>query len=233
MSNETNQIGELIKEEKELIREIKKEEKELKKMGKNVWVLNILIGLIIIGVVSGIAYWAISRGQIGTDNAHIYAPQINLAPQGTGILQEVMVREGDIVTENTIVARVGDELIKTQVGGIITSVQNNVGKIFSHGETVVSMYDQNELRVVGQFDEDKGLSDIRIGQLATFTVDAFGAKQYEGIVDEISETAHQGDVVFNISDKRETKQFDVKIYFNKDQYPELKNGMSAKLLIYK
>jgi multidrug resistance efflux pump len=86
--------------------------------------------------------------------------------------------------------------------------------------------------VVGTIDENKGLSDIHVGQMASFTVDAFGSKQYSGVVDEISPTSNQTDVVFNISDQRETQQFNVKVRFYQQKYPELKNGMSAKLTIF-
>jgi multidrug resistance efflux pump len=81
--------------------------------------------------------------------------------------------------------------------------------------------------------EDKGLSQIKVGQSAIFTVDAFGSKEYSGIVDEISPTSNQGDIVFNISGTRQEQDFDVKVRFDTTQYPELKNGMSAKLWIYK
>jgi hypothetical protein len=95
------------------------------------------------------------------------------------------------------------------------------------------MFDPNELRVIGQIDEDKGLSDVKVGQDVEFTVDAYGSKKYTGIVDEISPVSREGDVVFNISDKREVKQFDVKVRFDISKYPELKNGMSAKMWIKK
>ena len=95
------------------------------------------------------------------------------------------------------------------------------------------MINPNDLRVVGQVEEDKGLKDIKIGQSAIFTVDAFGSKQYSGIVDQINPTSDAGDIVFNISNTRQENNFDVKIRFDVNQYPELKNGMSAKLWIYK
>jgi hypothetical protein len=43
----------------------------------------------------------------------------------------------------------------------------------------------------------------------------------------------QSDIVFSISDKREEKEFEVKATFDADAYPELKNGMSAKMWVYK
>jgi len=69
--------------------------------------------------------------------------------------------------------------------------------------------------------------------LASFTVDAFGSKKFFGIVDEISPISDQSGIVFNISDKREVKQFDIKVRFDIKAYPQLKEGMSAKIIIYK
>ena len=89
------------------------------------------------------------------------------------------------------------------------------------------------MRVVARIDEDKGLVDIHEGQHVDFTVDAFGSKTFSGVVDEISPTSRQNDIVFTISDKRPTNQFDVKIRFDNNEYFELKNGMSAKVWIYK
>jgi hypothetical protein len=66
-----------------------------------------------------------------------------------------------------------------------------------------------------------------------FTVDAFDGKEFEGRVESVSETSHAGDVVFNISDQRQTQNFDVKIWYDVNRYPELQNGMSAKVWILK
>jgi len=223
----------IIHEEKEIIKEIKQEEKAVKNLAKRVWILTGIIAAIIVGSASGLAYLKISQSRIYTENADIEAPQINLAATNPGTLEELYVNAGDSVNADTVVARVGTELIKTKVGGIITSINNNIGKIFNPGETVASMLNPADLRVVGQIEEDKGLSEISVGQQAIFTADAFGSKQYQGVVDEISPTSREGDVVFNISGKRQIAEFNVYVRFDTDTYPELKNGMSAKLWIYK
>ena len=44
--------------------------------------------------------------------------------------------------------------------------------------------------------------------------------------------SQQSGVVFTISDKRETKQFLIKVRFDAAAYPELKNGMSARMWVY-
>lgn len=192
-----------------------------------------LATLLIVGTAAGLIYLKITSGRIYIEKAEISAPRIDLAAQNSGILQETLVKESDTVPSNAAVALVDNELIKTKVGGTVVAVNNNVGKIFNKGEAIVSMINPQELRVVGSIEEDKGLKDIRVGQRAVFTVDAFGSKQYYGTVDEISPTSRSSDVVFNISDARALNEFDIKVRFNVDQYPELKNGMSAKLWIYK
>ncbi len=224
---------EILAEEKKLIEKVKEEETAIKRLSQNVHVLTILVSFLIVGAIGGFIYWKISQGRVYTDKAEISAPIIELTPRGQGTLKQVFVNEGDEVVANSAVALVGNELIKTKISGTIIAVNNDIGKIFQPNQWVVEMIDPNELRVVGQVDEDKGLSDIRIGQRAIFTVDAFGSKEFEGVVDEISPTSRQSDIVFNISDKRKVKQFDVKVRFDVDKYHELKNGMSAKLWIYK
>lgn len=218
--------------EKNIIKEIKNEEKEIKKLSRSTHIMMGLVAFIIIVLAGAFAYWQYSSGYIYTDKSEVSAPTTDIAPQNSGVLQEILVNRGDFVNANTVVARVGNELIKTKDAGVITNIQNNIGKTFNKGESVVSIVNPNELRVVGHIDEDKGLSEIKIGQHAIFTVDAFGSKKFDGIVDEISPSARQGDIVFNISDKRETRVFDVKIRFDTKTYSELQNGMSAKLWIY-
>ena len=196
-------------------------------------IIAVIISVLIIGAASAYLYFSLIGGRVYTDKAAVSAPTINLAPQGSGLLEEILVNIGDSVPADTVVARVGNELIKTKVAGVITATQSDTGKLFNRSETVVSMFDPNELRVIGRIDEDKGLSDVKVGQAVEFTVDAYDSKKYTGIVDEISPVSREGDVVFNISDKREVKQFDVKVRFDISKYPELKNGMSAKMWIKK
>ena len=230
---EKKEIKEIIREEKEILKEVKEEEKKIKKLSGNVLVLNAIIILMIVGTMAGVAYWLISSQSVYTDKASISAPTVDLAPENKEVLQEIFVKTGDEVNANTVVARVGNELIKTKSAGVVANVQNNIGKLINPGEAVVSIINPDDLRIVAQIDENKGLSDIKIGQRAVFTVDAFGGKQYQGIVDEISPTARSGDIVFSISDKRQTNVFDVKIRFDISKYPELQNGMSARVTIYK
>ncbi len=192
------------------------------------------VGLLTLAVVfAAFIYLFISSKVIQIDKSQILASTVDISTINGGVLNEVYVRDGDIVPANTVLARVGSELIKTKENSQIINVRNNIGKIFGKSEPIVTVINPADLRVVGTIDEDKGFRDIRVGQVVTFTVDTFGSKVYEGIVDEVSDTNHTGDVVFNISDKREIQKFDIKVRYSISKYPELKNGMSAKITIYK
>lgn len=204
-----------------------------KKLVDNPWVKAGGAIVLAAAIVGGLLYWQIGLTRISIDKSLVAAPQIALSPSQPGQLSQVFVNEGDFIKANTPVAKVGDELIKSKVAGEVISVRNDIGKNFNPGEAVVVMVDPKELRVVGTIEENKGLDQIHVGQQVSFTVDAFGSRQYAGVVDEVSPTAKASGVVFNISDKRATQEFDIKVRFNQDKYPELKNGMSAKITVYK
>ncbi len=211
---------------------LQKIEKTEKNLLKNKWVRSGGVVALVMLICGGLLYWQTSSTRVSIDTSLISAPLINLSPSAPGQLEETYVNVGDTVAANVPVAKVGDEIIKTKIAGQIISVQTNIGKSFNPGEPVVAMIDPKQLRVVGTIDENKGLDRIYVGQLASFTVDAFGSKKYSGVVDEVSPTSRQTDVVFNISDQRATQQFDIKVRFDQTEYPELKNGMSAKLTIF-
>ena len=205
----------------------------LARLIRNIWVIAGVVIVFCASMIAGLLYWNMVQSRIYIENAVVSATQTDLAPQTSGILQQILVKEGDTLPANTVVARVGNELIKTNQAGTIVSVNASIGKLFNPGETVVSMIGSADLRVVGHLDEDKGLQYVHVGQTVVFTVDAFGSEEYYGIVDEVSPSSRQGDIVFNISDQRQTNQFDIKVRFDATRYPDLKNGMSAKIWIYK
>ncbi len=227
------QEQQILKQEEKILNEIKKEEKLLLGLEKKLALTFLFIALMVGGLIVGLIYLKQTSARIYIEKTTISAPSVNLSSLTAGTLEEIFVNEGDVVTANTIVARVGNELVKAKVDGLIISINKNIGKLFNRGEAVITMIDPNELRAIGRVEEDKGLKDISIGQNVMFNVDAFSGKKYFGIVDEISPTSRDSGVVFNISDKREMKEYEIKVRFDLDAYPELKNGMSAKMWIYK
>jgi multidrug resistance efflux pump len=196
------------------------------------WVQSLIGIVLIVIVLVGLLIWKSISSYVAIDMSQISAPVIAIGPESGGILSEVYVKPGDTVIADEPLARVGGETLSAKTSGIIISTQNMPGQVFMPGSTVVSMVDPNQLRVVGKIDENKGLSRIKVGDPATFTVDAFGGTEFTGVVDEISPTSDQSSIVFSISDKRDVKQFDIKVRYDITLHPEFKNGMSAKLRIY-
>jgi multidrug resistance efflux pump len=204
-----------------------------KKTDPKVFALAAFIVVVIGGGIGAIAYLAASSHTVYIDKAQIEAPIVNLSPESPGTLNDVYVQVGQTLPPDTVVASVGTELIKSTSGGLVISVNNNIGQIVGPTDVVVSTIDPTQLRVVGQVQEDKGLVDIKVGQTAEFTADAFGSQPFYGVVDEVSPTSEASDVVFSVSDNREEQNFDVKIKFDTNLYSQLKNGMSAKVWVYK
>jgi multidrug resistance efflux pump len=190
------------------------------------------VGFMVAGIVA-VIYLVLSQNRIYVEKSSVAASQIDLSSQNGGILQKIYVSEGDTISANEIVAEVGQELIKSKVSGTVISAPSQIGETFMPGAPVVSIIQPEDLCIVSQIEEDKGLNEIAVGQRAFFTVDAFGAKKYEGIVDEVAPASRAQDIVFNISSQRQEQAFNIKIRFDVSQYPELKNGMSAKVWIYK
>ncbi|MEI6316220.1 MAG: HlyD family efflux transporter periplasmic adaptor subunit [bacterium] len=192
-----------------------------------------IIGIVgVIAMLIGFIFWQSNKNTIFIENSYLSAPVINLSSNTPGTLNALYVTEGQSIQANTPVALTGTDIVTSKQSGLILTIKNNIGEYFTPGEPIVSMIHTEDMRVMGTIDENKGLENIHVGQKATFTVDTFGSKTYVGIVDSISSTSDDTGVLFSISDKRPTKKFDIKVRFNVADYPELKNGMSAKITVY-
>ena len=210
-------------------------EKKPSSGGRGKLIIWVIVALIVVGGIAAGLYYYVSSKTVYIDLSQIQAPLINLSPTNSGVLQAIYVNPGDTVTANEPVALVGNEVVEAQTAGEIVTTNNNIGQYMNTmtgAGTVATMIDPTQLRVVGNLDENKGLDNIQVGDSATFTVDAFGGEQFKGVVDEVAPTSEQSDVVFNISDERPTNQFAVYVRFDPTQYPQLKNGMSARIWVY-
>lgn len=184
-------------------------------------------------IVGGALWWQNQQSRIYIENAMIQAPVITVASLTGGRVDEVFVKTGDEVHQSQPVARIGTEVLEAERDGVIVDTPGEPGSSVTPGQAVVTMIDPTDLRVVGRVEENKGWSSLHVGQRAVFTVDAFSGKQYSGMVDELSQAARAQGLAFNISEKRATQEFEIKVRYNIDEAPELKQGMSAKLWIYK
>jgi len=203
-----------------------------KKSGRTKVFMGLGVASVVV-VIGAFFYWLHESQYIYSDKASVSAPLINLESLTPGALKAVYVQQGDTMPAGATVARVGDEMIQSRVSGLAVVVNKDLGANYAPGKPVVTMIEPKELRVIARISEDKGLKDVFVGQRVIFTVDAFGGREFEGTVENVSDTSRTGDVVFNISDKRQEQEFEVKIAYDVTAYPELQNGMSAKVWIVK
>lgn len=199
---------------------------------KKPWVQSLTGILLISLIVSGILLYKSISSYINIEDGTVSAPVISITPETSGILNEIYVKVGDNVTSGQSLARVGSEILTAKTNGTIIYTNNTPGQFFTYASPVIKMIDPNELRIIGTIKEDAGLTKISVGNPARFTLDAFGNKEFTGVVEEISETAKDSSVVFSISDKREVKEFTIKIKYDTTLHPEFKNSMSSKIKVY-
>lgn len=198
---------------------------------KRPWAQSGVIAVAIFSLLAVFLYWQSARGIVYIENSRLSAPIVNLSPAAPGILNALYISEGQAISANTAVALVGSQVLTAEAPGIVTFAPNVIGSYFLPGQTVVSFVKTSEMKVIGSIEENKGLKDVKAGEPAAFSVDAFPGKTYRGKVERISATSEDTGVLFSISDKRPTKKFDVIVSFDPLSYPELLNGMSAKMWI--
>jgi multidrug resistance efflux pump len=192
------------------------------------------LGIIVIAAAFFIIrYFVDASSKVYIEKSEITAPVTSLGPDTSGILREVMVKVGDPVKAGQPLFNVSGKITSSMTPGIITMIQNTPGQMASPQSVIVKLYDPATLRLKGHLQEDQGLSDIRIGQKVIFTLDAYSGKQYQGVVESVAPISDDSSVVFSISDKRQEKDFSVSITFDINAYPEIKNGMSAKMWVLK
>jgi multidrug resistance efflux pump len=200
----------------------------IKKESRRIFILIIVLILILLGYV----YYLIKGNRVFVENSVINAPIITISPDVPGKIIDNYAVNGNMVKKGDSLALIGTQTLKAYTDGLVISTNNAKGAIASAQTAVVQMIDLSTMRVDGTIDENKGLKDIKVGQVASFTIDALPGKEYWGYVDEISPSAKQTSMAFSISSERPTQQFEVFVKFDAYQHPEIKNGMSARITIY-
>lgn len=200
---------------------------------KNRKVIRTLIAVVLVLIIVGVFYFLETKtGRVSVENALVSAPIISVSSTTGGRLIEIDVEEGKPVKKGDTIAVVGSETIRSTTDGLVIMANNQVGGSLTPLNPVAQLIDPSKMRVVGTIDENKGLDALKIGQVASFTVDAFPGQTFWGYVDQISPSAKQTQLSFSISSERPTQQFQVYVRFPATKYPELKNGMSSKLTIF-
>jgi multidrug resistance efflux pump len=193
-----------------------------------------LIGGILLLILAGVLYIIFQKrtGRVYIDNSLIQTPVIVISPSSAGKVQEIDVKEGQSVQNGDVLAIVGSETLRADTDGLIISASDLTGSTVNAATQLIEMVRPVNFRVVGAIDENKGLNEIKVGQVVSFTVDALPGKIFWGYVDEISPSAVAPAFSFSTSSERATQQFSVYAKFDATAYPAIKNGMSAKMVVY-
>jgi len=200
---------------------------------KNPKVLRALLVIFVaVALIGGFVFYQLLRNRVAIEDSLIQAPIIAISPETPGKILDLKVYEGEKVKRGDTLAIVGTSSLNAYQDGLIVSVNNAIGSIASAQTPVVQMINFADMRVMGTIDENKGLDNIKIGQIVSFTVDALPGKTFWGYVDEISPTAKQTQLQFSVSSERPTQQFLIYARFNAYAYPQIKNGMSAKMTVF-
>jgi len=192
----------------------------------------LLILLSLILITFGFYYYEKNNNRIFVENSLVSAPITNTSSEIAGKLMKVHVSEGDFVKKGDILAIVGTENLKAYSDGLVIKTNRQIGSIVNASVPVVQTINLNDIRIVGTIDENKGLNKIKVGQPVSFTVDAYPEKTYFGYVDEVAPSAKQTSLTFSISSERATQQFEIFVKYDPTKYPEIKNGMSAKMHVF-
>jgi multidrug resistance efflux pump len=208
--------------------------KNLIKKLKNPIVSSILIIVVLVGSILGGSFFYLKeiQNRVKIDNSLVNAPIVSVVPTTLGKLQKVLVVEGQKVKKGDALALVGSEVLRAYNDGMVVETSKLIGSLVSSQVSIVKLINPNEMRIAGTLDENKGLNKIKLGQVASFTIDAFPGRTFWGYVDEIAESAKQTSLSFSISSERPTQQFEVYVRFDANKYPEIKNGMSAKMIVF-
>lgn len=191
----------------------------------------ILVSLLIVVVISALAYEK-KTDRVSIEDSLVESPISSIAPTTPGDLKKVYIFEGESIKKGDPIADVGDQTLSADSDGLVIKVNDTIGSIVSTLNPVAQIIDPTQMRIDGTLDENKGLDQIKIGQIVSFSVDALPGRTFWGYVDEVSPTAKATQLSFSISSERPTQQFEVFAKFNSLAYPEIKNGMSAKMTVY-
>lgn len=209
---------------------MKKDEVPVKK--KRTILKPILALVILVLFSSAYLFYLTMQGKVNIDNSLIQAPVIVVSPSSAGKVQEIDVKEGQTVQTGDALAVVGSQTLRADTDGLIISAPDLTGSVVNAQTTLIQMIRPVNMRVAGTIDENKGLNLIHVGQVISFTVDALPGKTFWGYVDEISPSANSQVFSFSTSTERQTQQFTVYAKFDLTKHPQIKNGMSAKMVVY-
>lgn len=196
-------------------------------------VFRVLIGMgIVAATVAIVVFITLTANRVSIEDSLVAGSITIVSPTNPGQLQEIDVYEGQKIKRGDVIGIVSGQSYVSDIDGTVIMANNSIGSIVSSQSPLAEIVNDSQMRIAGTIDENKGLKDIKVGQVVSFTVDAMPGKTFWGYIDEVSPSAKQTQMSFSISSERPTQQFVVYAKYDSTKYPEIKNGMSAKMTVY-
>lgn len=188
--------------------------------------------LLVVVLVASYVLFQKFTGRVFIDNSLIQSPVITVSPSVSDKVKEIDVKEGQTIHTGDTLAVVGSQTLRADTDGLVISAPDLTGSTVNPTTQLIQMIRPVNIRVAGTLDENKGLNQIRVGQVVSFTVDALPGQTFWGYIDEISPSAVAPLFSFSTSTERATQQFTIYAKFDSAANPAIKNGMSAKMVVY-
>ena len=136
-----------------------------------------LVLLLLVAFIVAIVWWWNYRKYISTVDANLDSYRVNVAAQSMAPLQTVYKQEGDSVKKGELLALLDSAATKeyrivSPVDGVIAKQWVVPGDLLEPGENIFTLNQGKDLWVTVYLQETK-FSEIRLGQEALFTIDAY------------------------------------------------------------
>jgi len=143
-------------------------------------------------------YWYNGTYYAETDNASVMADTSNAVTLITAKLTEYNVQIGNMVNENSIIARqdmkgqnvgnVENSIVRSPISGVVLQTYGIVGEIIPAG-TIVAVLADPSLIYINANIEETDLYKVKVGQKTDITIDQYSGIQFEGKVYEIGQAS--------------------------------------------
>jgi HlyD family secretion protein len=157
--------------------------------------------------------------KVAASNVTLKRAQLS-ASEGALQAAELSVQDAELrLKETSIYAPISGTVLDIAVekGTLVSSALTNV----SGGSAVMTLADLSHLRIVASVDEAQ-ISHIATGQRVDISVDTYGDRLFQGVVDRVSPLG---------VDTSSVVTFDVEIAVTDESAPLLRSGMSADIEI--
>jgi multidrug resistance efflux pump len=145
--------------------------------------------VVVVAIGAGVVWWLNARQFESTDDAVVDAAIVHIGAPAVGIVDEVDVEPNQQVAANALLAKVGNVELRSPVGGYVAHLTAAKGSTVLAGQELMIVV-PDSFWITAQFKETQ-LADMRKGQPATITIDAYPGLTFPGKVDSFEAGAGQ------------------------------------------